>query len=774
MKRMIDRHILQIVPSRKSTRPSTLSVNHLIAITDDGKGVAKALSKRLNALGYHQAQVVEQIPPATDVVIALDGLADFSQVETAIACNRTLFRHARLIADRFTQKGGVFVTVQTTGGRFGLSKTDSKTAWAAGITGLTKTAAQEWPKAVCQAIDLQIDHHHPELIAEKIAQQLLIGHPELECGLLTQGEAHTTQLIPAPVACAEKSFHLDKKAVIVASGGARGITAACLLALARYHQPRIILLGRTALTEETPTTQSMATEIEIKRALIAHYQANQQSLDLPHINQQVKQLLAAREITTNLAELKAAGAEVLYFAVDILNAAALTSALTQARKQFGKITGILHGAGILADKLISQKTDQQFDKVFNTKVYGLKNLLDATRQDNINLLLLFSSVAGRFGNVGQCDYAMANEVLNKVAQQEQHSRGKKCLVKSFNWGPWEGGMVTPELKAVFQQRGVGLLPIGLGTKMFLNELVDASREQVEVVFGGTFDLGPAVHPQNNHPQIVNHSTYPFLSSHIINRIPVLPVCLVMEWFAASAQAFCPQLSFSSCRDFKVMKGVRLTNFYTSDDEFVVTCQSVTQHDEEEMLALKLLSKTGALHYSAIVTMRRKQVRQASLQLTPVTSQVQNWPCDLAAIYNDQTTLKQPLFQGKELQAIASLNDFSSQGGTGQVYTLQQRKWASGRPWQIDILTLEGVLQLLQLWGLTQLHYLTLPTAISEYNLYADHAAILANTATLQCTFNSENKGNYRTLSTAWLHDIHGQCYASLHGIEMCAMQMTSN
>ena len=55
-------------------------------------------------------------------------------------------------------------------------------------------------------------------------------------------------------------------------------------------------------------------------------------------------------------------------------------------------------------------------------------------------LALFSSAAGFFGNAGQSDYAAANEVLNQYALQFSQKH-PKCNVVSFNWGPWEGGMV---------------------------------------------------------------------------------------------------------------------------------------------------------------------------------------------------------------------------------------------------------------------------------------------------------------------------------------------
>ena len=104
-------------------------------------------------------------------------------------------------------------------------------------------------------------------------------------------------------------------------------------------------------------------------------------------------------------------------------------------------------------------------------------------------------MAARCGNQGQCDYAMANEVLNKVAAAERKRRGGRLVVKSLNWGPWEGGMVTPALKARFEALGVPLIPLATGAQMLVDELTGAAPEQTEICLGGegflVFPDGPA-------------------------------------------------------------------------------------------------------------------------------------------------------------------------------------------------------------------------------------------------------------------------------------------
>src|SRR5206468_873947 len=139
------------------------------------------------------------------------------------------------------------------------------------------------------------------------------------------------------------------------------------------------------------------------------------------------------------------------------------------------------GAGVLSDRRIEDLTPTQFDHVYTTKVEGLRNLLDVLGHDELKALILFSSTTARLGRTGQVAYAAANEVLNKTAQVEARRR-PGCRVVAVNWGPWEGGMVTPGLRKLFEAEGVGLIPLADGAAFLVNELNAAGRA-VEVEIG---------------------------------------------------------------------------------------------------------------------------------------------------------------------------------------------------------------------------------------------------------------------------------------------------
>lgn len=219
------------------------------------------------------------------------------------------------------------------------------------------------------------------------------------------------------------------------------------------------------------------------------------------------------------------------------------SAVAEARSRYGPVRGVIHGAGVLADRRIEDKTREQFDAVFGTKVIGLRALLASTTDDPLRFLALFSSSTARFGRTGQCDYAAANEVLNVFARQFRHTK-PDCRVVSFNWGPWDGGMVTPGLRSLFESEGVGVIPLADGARFFVSELCATDGPADVVVLGPppTMDLTLT-------------DAHPVLRDHIIAGRPVVPMALAFEWMVAAASRCAPGQIFVRCDNLRVLRPI---------------------------------------------------------------------------------------------------------------------------------------------------------------------------------------------------------------------------
>ena len=118
----------------------------------------------------------------------------------------------------------------------------------------------------------------------------------------------------------------------------------------------------------------------------------------------------------------------------------------------------------------------------DTKVKGLATVMQVVDPAKLEFLVLFSSVAGFFGNAGQADYAVANEVLNQSARLLKKSL-PNCRVLAINWGPWDSGMVSPQLKKVFEQRHIPLIQTDEGVETLVAELSGNARSIPQVVVG---------------------------------------------------------------------------------------------------------------------------------------------------------------------------------------------------------------------------------------------------------------------------------------------------
>jgi NAD(P)-dependent dehydrogenase (short-subunit alcohol dehydrogenase family) len=264
--------------------------------------------------------------------------------------------------------------------------------------------------------------------------------------------------------------------VVLVTGGARGVTAQAALAIARLGPGHVELVGRTPwpVGDEDPLTAGAPELADVRRTLIGSGRYSTPSA----IEAECARLLREREMRATVSALEELGVTVRYHEADARDADALAAIVTDVEKRLGRLDLVLHGAGVLDDRLVRDKSLEGFDRVFATKVDAARTLLDVTPDDAT--LVFFGSVSGVFGNRGQVDYAAANDALDELA--ETATRTRPGRVVSIDWGPWAGsGMVSPELEREYARRGIGLIKPGEGTEALLEELARASRRSRLVV-----------------------------------------------------------------------------------------------------------------------------------------------------------------------------------------------------------------------------------------------------------------------------------------------------
>ena len=670
-----------------------------LAVTEDGSGIARLVVAKLAGHGI-RAAVVTGVPADARAVVHLGGLARIDSADDALEVQRDVFRAARSVASRFSAEGGLFVTVQDTGGDFGLGGGQSDRAWLAGIGALARTAAKEWPHASVKAIDCERGVRDADAVAQAIVGELLNGGPTVEVGLRADGTRATLSTVRAPAEPGPAS-RIGPDSVIVATGGARGVTAAALLDLARTHRPRIVLIGRTEPAEEPAGLAAATDEAALTRALAERSGAGAPGA----ITAEVRSILTAREVRSTLAALAEAGSPVRYVPVDVRDDRALSAALEEVRRDWGPITGIVHGAGVLADKLIADKTDEQFDQVLATKVGGMRALLAATAGDPLDTIVLFSSVAAVFGNAGQSDYAMANEVLDHVACAER-ARRPDCLVRSIAWGPWNGGMVTPSLAEHFGRSGVALIPTGQGAAAFTAELSGPATDTRVVVAAGD-GLGPTAAGTVPRPArlLVRADSYPYLADHAVAGVPVLPVAMALNWFVGAATAWQPATGHLVLRDLRVFSKIALPSLDTTGHRLTLRGRRAMT-GTPSALAAELLGEDGTPHV------------QVHLEFEATAQHPVGWdtPRELGAARRTEIYDGRVLFHGPRFHAIRSVHGIGRQGAEATVAGLTELGWG-GDHWPLDPAAVDGGLQLALLWAESALGDASLPMAVAECRVY---------------------------------------------------------
>jgi NAD(P)-dependent dehydrogenase (short-subunit alcohol dehydrogenase family)/acyl carrier protein len=445
-----------------------------VVITDDGTGVAAALSRLVEQEGA-QVQLRSGDEPLGDceVLVHAEALAP-----GADRCAVRLFRRVQEAV-----RGGVSRVIALSAmdgalGMDGAAAVDGAPRHA-GMRGVMKTLLHEIPSVDGRLVDL-----HPDVTPEEAAQLVLeeiqavdaiveVGRArERRCTLAFDGPEPDSVPSTEPD---DDGLGLGRDSVVLLTGGGRGVTAMAGLALARDYRCRLVIVGRTPAPaeQEDPVTRDAGDPASLRRALIDAGWREPAAIEA-----ESRRITASRHLRETVDRLEQAGADVEYRCADLRDRDSLDHIVCQIRQSHGRLDGIIHGAGVIEDGRLVDKTVDSFDRVFDTKVSGVAALAN-TLGEETRFVVLFSSVSGVFGNRGQIDYAAANDALATLARWLD--RRVNSRVVAVDWGPWAGGgMVSAELEREFERRGIGRIDPDDGVARLLAEL-RSDRRDPEVV-----------------------------------------------------------------------------------------------------------------------------------------------------------------------------------------------------------------------------------------------------------------------------------------------------
>ncbi|WP_299006610.1 type I polyketide synthase [uncultured Shewanella sp.] len=699
----------------------------------------------------------------------------------SLAYVKQAFLWAKLLQPRLTQVKAqarhCFITVSRLDGGFGFVDRDEfKTAELnqSGLTGLTKTLAHEWPSVFCKALDIT-----PKINGHEFAQAILLElceQDQIHVDIGITPSARTTLTLASGVQPTASSTNVSYKPavaltcddVFLVTGGAKGVTKCCALRLAEKTKAHFILAGRSEFlkSEDRPQWALNKALDELQSAAITYVKAQ----GIPMTPMEVEKLIAPVKnsllIDEALMAFHAVGASAEYMTMNVIDADSVKQALTlwsekqRSAKQSLKggkstqyrhgISGVIHGAGVIADNYIQNKSLDEFECVYQTKIIGFEHIMNTLDMSRLKVIALFSSSSAFYGNEAQSDYSASNEILNKLALQLSINH-PELKIMSFGWGPWDGGMVTDAIKALFLGRGVDIIPLNTGAELFTRQLL--SSNAVQLIIGSDIHYtektsaqikGTSLIPNESNTTFVqniatvtkdviltrrlNLQTLPVLHDHCIGGNPVLPAVFGIQWMREAAMSTCG-LAFND--DSKVQVKV---------EEYQLLKGVIFDFFEDQVLRLVLKPEERIVDQCQVFFARLycNDKPQSTARLTVFVndkSQVMGLPslADKAGLelgnkiddaltdnylYNRGVLFHGPRLQGitaieqitdTSLQALCQLPNVALQD-CGYFKPCDQ--WGGCQPYAEDLL-----LQAMLIWARYQYDAASLPTSIEELMVY---------------------------------------------------------
>jgi len=600
--------------------PLNIAPGSVILITDDGTGISEQLTAEIGRLGGQVALVQsgdatvrtgEGVytaklgdPAETETLVNLvreqgpiAGIIHLSPLLTGGAAYETMsleewqaaLRHdvkslyllarqasADIRAAADAGGGWLFAAgateVATEGGRRTIVSPEH-----GGVTGFIKTIGSEWYYVNSKILDFDLTQT-PEMMARCILREMAWKNGELE--ILYRGETRIVlraDLAPLDVT-RQAAIEIAPDWVILITGGATGITAAVSLEMARNYQPTLVLAGIETWPGDTedPATAGIDDPAAVKKALIEQFK-QKGDFSLGEVEAAFNRLMRDREMRRNVDALRAAGSTVEYFQVDVRDEARFGGLIDSVYEKYGRLDGMIHGAGIIADKLVEDKVPESFDRVFDTKADSAFILSRALRGDSLKFLVFFCSVAGQFGSRGQCDYSATNEVVGRLCLRLNADLPTRVI--AANWGPWApaaAGMVSAEVQKQFAQKGVQMIPQAAGPRLLDREIRFGHKDDVFVVFGeglwsssgvpgvyplldlARFSEPPSDDPAAALPEIrrpLDPERDVYLKDHLLDDKPVFPFAMGMEFMGEAVQRLWPHKKIIGMDSFRVFRGI---------------------------------------------------------------------------------------------------------------------------------------------------------------------------------------------------------------------------
>ena len=429
-----------------------------------------------------------------------------------------------------------------------LVTTSDSHPYASGLGAFFKALMQEVPELGFKHLEFDALPREARLIEWIHAERTDRSNIDIR---YESGRRKVAVLSALPEPCAHPAVLANS--VIVAFGGAKGITKALLERLAGDARPHLYLAGRSS-------------KPEVAEALAAF-----------------------SELSTSLD----------YTSLDARDGIAVAQLLDRVREARGRIGLVVNAVGVEASSLLAKKSPQAMRAELATKVLATQNILRAARSVSAQLVVSFGSLAGRWGNAGQAVYSCASEIVARLTAAHNRSLGANAAL-TVEWPPFDGVGMTADPAVLLQlrRRGLSLLQTDRAAALLaadighpihdvvtyldradahLVSLLTTDRRRHRALLGDRTEDGA-------YRRIFDLRRDPWLGDHVIDGVSYVPAasCIAMALgFTALAEGGPAGLA-----DFEMLQPIPVRD----------TPVSLSLHLEKRVDGLGLLGRVGTARF----------------------------------------------------------------------------------------------------------------------------------------------------------------------------------
>ncbi|OGR65481.1 MAG: hypothetical protein A2X31_11815 [Elusimicrobia bacterium GWB2_63_22] len=453
-----------------------------------------------------------------------------------------------------------FMAVVTTlDGGFGYKTKDAYDPIYGAIHGPTLCLRKELEKSAVKLLDFEPSSSN-QVIVQKTFYEILYSDKRLAIGY-ADGKRWTMVGKPVALDKSRRTTELEGKNVLI-TGAGRGLGAMFARMLAEQHKANILILDMMEISDKAKRLTGMS-EAELKAykmgELWNELKASADKATPATLEKEFTRLKDAADMHRNMEAMRALGVKVHYYRCDLMNPAAFKTAMDNIKADFGAIDGLVHFAGMERSKLAVDKTVEEFNLIFTVKADSAINLWKSGIVKEKGFWAMASSIAGKFGNLGQTDYAAANDYVAKFCVS-QTNRGVRAVSIDMTGYAQIGMGARPGVEAFLKSQEMEFLYPEEGMQAFLDEI--AYGKVPEIILSGSlgkldwdkqllyepnfsasassgYHFAPRLEDLLKGESLAASKEFslesdPYLTDHSINGTPYVPGVMGLETFAEAA------------------------------------------------------------------------------------------------------------------------------------------------------------------------------------------------------------------------------------------------